>query len=69
MGLPGATIPPTAGNSWWRDNGSDFTVPVPGARVKKERDTALGFEDELRWACMRRLSMCLSLFQGQCTAL
>lgn len=40
-----------AGNQWWRDGGSDFTVPVPGARAKKEKDNALGFEDELRLAC------------------
>ncbi|PRW33076.1 alpha-glucan water chloroplastic [Chlorella sorokiniana] len=35
------------GNQWWRDGGSDFTVPVPGARTKREKDKALGFEDEL----------------------
>jgi len=39
---------PPAGTAWWRDGGSNFTVPVPGSRAKKEKDKALGFEDELR---------------------
>ncbi len=42
--------PRPAGNQWWRDGGSDFTVPVPGARAKKEKDNALHFDEELRWA-------------------
>lgn len=37
-----------AGTAWWRDGGGNFTIPVPGSRTKKERDNALGFEDELR---------------------
>lgn len=35
------------GTRWWRDGGGNFSVPVPGSRVKAEKDRALGFEDEL----------------------
>lgn len=36
------------GDNWWRDNGSNFTIPVPGSRARQAKDKALGFEDELR---------------------
>lgn len=47
------------GERWWRDGGSDFTVPVPGARkLPKVKDNAIGvFEDELRCALLV-LSLC-----------
>lgn len=48
--LAGSNHPPSrAGETWWRDGGSNFTVPVPGARAQKAEDSALRFEDELRW--------------------
>ncbi|KAL4422809.1 hypothetical protein ABPG75_009006 [Micractinium tetrahymenae] len=35
------------GTMWWRDGGGNFTIPVPGARARKDRDQSQGFEDEL----------------------
>lgn len=38
-----------AGDSWWRDNGSNFSVPLPGSKQQKEKkDRAQSFDDELR---------------------
>jgi hypothetical protein len=38
------------GEHWWRDNGGNFTVPLPGSRQQKTRDRTHSFDDELRWA-------------------
>ncbi|KAI3430517.1 hypothetical protein D9Q98_005110 [Chlorella vulgaris] len=36
------------GDSWWRDNGSNFSVPLPGSKQQKEKkDRAQSFDDEL----------------------
>jgi hypothetical protein len=45
------SLPPlNAGEHWWRDNGGNFTVPLPGSRQQKTRDRTHSFDDELRWA-------------------
>ena len=57
-------LPDPAGETWWRDAGGNFTVPVPGVRNKQDKASARGFEDELRWGAAAGLGARLASAPG-----